>query len=622
MPCEDYKMKESRIVNYKLIKAGNCNAFVQSLIKVNGVIKVNVDANLKLLSYEIDEWASDYDVFTEVMRIADECGMEIDFGGLDAQQVDESSENDQNECVEVIENDDQSLLKMDDEVEEEQSTKAKKKGGLSERWQRVIELSAALVCYVIALFLEDIPQYIFLAMAFAVAGYDALYETFIKLTKKIIFSEELLISLAFFCSIFLGYAEYAVIAVLLYSVVAFAKKIVKEEIEKSPIFATPDQKVTLVGEDGVKKVNVEEVAVDSHVLLSSGCISPFDCVASAKTSVRSYKGEVREVVEGDLIFAGERIEDETEVQVVAIGQDCKYAKYNEFLKNAAKTNSPIAKTFKKHEQIINACVFGVCLIVAFVFPLFSQRYSYSAMLPVWAYRAIIIASISGLSFYTFASEMNLLSALTRSRKCRLAFANYEAIVKVASVNKIFVDYEGALLDDNGILKEDATGAIRELKDYNLKDIALVCSVEESVADKLCKQLKIKECYLRSSKEEKLAEIKKLLNTGAICVTHTSEAENLDSERGAVVCLNCENGNFNGDVCISTDEIAYFPYAVKLAKRTVKIQKINFVLGAVVKVALIVLACLGFAELWWAVLADSLVSVACAVGALINSKEVY
>ncbi|MBR3863492.1 MAG: hypothetical protein IKJ19_00025 [Clostridia bacterium] len=614
-------MKESRVVCYKLIKVGNCNAFVQSLIKVNGVIKVNVDDDLKILTYEIDEWASDYDVFTEVMRIADECGMEIDFDGAGAEEKDDSFENAESESGEKTENN-QSSLNLQTEVEEEPSSQPKKKGGLSERWQRVIELSAALICYVIALFLNDIPQYIFLAMAFAVAGYDALYETFIKLTKKIIFSEELLISLAFFCSIFLGYAKYAVIAVLLYSIVAFVKKFVKEEIEKSPVFANYDQTVTLLNEDGVKKVKIQQLTTQAHVLLDSGCVAPFDCTACSSSSVRTYKGKVREVNDGDLIYAGERIESELEVVVVALGDDCKYAKYNEFLKNAANTTSPIAKAFKKSEQIINASVFGVCLIIAFVFPLFSKQYSYLAMLPVWAYRAIIIASISGLSFYTFASEMNLLSALTRSRKCRLAFLNYEAIVKVANSNKIFVDYEGALLDEKGNLKEDAVGAIRELKDFKLKDISLACTAEESVADAVCKKLKIKECYLRNSKEEKLAEIKNALGGGAICVTDTNEANALSGERGAVVCLNCESGGYNGDVCISSDEIAYVPYAIKLAKRTAKIQKSNLVLGIIVKVALIVLACFGVAELWWAVLVDSLVSLVCSICAFINSKEVY
>ena len=67
----------------------------------------------------------------------------------------------------------------------------------------------------------------FLAVSFALAGYDALYEAFVKITKKQIFSEELLISLAFLVSIVLGYATFAVIGLLLYSTVSFARKIIR-----------------------------------------------------------------------------------------------------------------------------------------------------------------------------------------------------------------------------------------------------------------------------------------------------------------------------------------------------------------------------------------------------------
>ena len=148
----------------------------------------------------------------------------------------------------------------------------------------------------------------------------------------------------------------------------------------------------------------------------------------------------------------------------------------------------MAKFITKWEQVINASVFGICLVIAFILPLFSSGYSYASMLRVWAYRSLIIASICGLSFYTFASEINLLSVLIRSRKCKLGFANYEAIAKTAAAKKIFIDFEGALLDEDSNIKEDSYGVVKELKAYKLKDISLACNISEDEVDEVCKDL--------------------------------------------------------------------------------------------------------------------------------------
>lgn len=615
-------MKESRIVTYSLLKVGNGNAFERSLVKIDGVLNVKVDQEGRLLKYEIDEWASDYDIFTEVMRIAEECGMEINFDD-DAQNAQPDSAilpEEENEDIIAIKQEEVGDIIPEVEEKEEKTPSKKERSGLSERIQRIIELSVALACYVVALFLNDIPQYIFLAIAFAVAGYDALYEAVVKITKKVIFSEELLITVAFFASIFLGYAKYAVIAGLLYSIVVFAKKIVREELEKDPIFAKGDQTVGLVTEDGIKKVEISEVEVGCKLDISAGYVTPFDVAVCESATVKNFKGEIREVGEGDIVYAGERIESDMQAMVIAIGEDCKFGKYNQFIKDASKNNSPLASAFEKHSQLINAGIFALSLLIAFICPLFSK--DYSSALNVWAYRAIIIASVGGLSFYTFSSEMNLLSALMRSKKCKLAFNGYQAIVKTQGAKSIFIDYEGALLDSDGLLKADAVGAIRELKDSKFKDISLACNLSDDKAEEVCKKLKIKNCYVRASKEEKLAEMKKALDGGAICITDAENAQILKGEGGSLACLNCESQGYLADLCISSDEIAYFPYAVKLAKRTAKIQKFNFALGLTVKIALVVLALIGIADLWWAVLADSLVSVICAVNGGANAREVY
>ena len=211
--------------------------------------------------------------------------------------------------------------------------------------------------------------------------------------------------------------------------------------------------------------------------------------------------------------------------------------------------------------------------------------------------------------------------MARGRKCKLGFSGYDAVANLANAKGIFIDHEGVILDSNGDIKEDSFGAIRELKDAKMKDISLACTLSDEKAEEVCKQLKIKEYYSRERTDAKLQELKKALESGKAVATSAKNYCDIKGS-GAVVSFNCEEQGYSGDVCISSDEIAYLPYAVKLAKRTAKIQKFNLILGLGVKAIIIMLALLGFAELWWAVLADSLVSVICAVNAYLSSKEVY
>ena len=597
----------------------NPSALERSLAKINGVLSVNVDEEKKTVEYTIDEWSSDYDIFTEVMRICAEYGANIDFDHEPAE-----SETVKEEAQEVVNEDAQEESVAEEtqpEVEEESEEKEEKKEKtpLSERAQRVIELSLAIVAYIVSLFTTDITQYIFLAIAFAVAGYDALYEAFIKITKKQIFSEELIISIAFFASIFLGYAQYAVIALLLYSVVAFARKIIREEISKNPAFAQNSLTYTVVDGAGLKNVEYEKIEVGASVVCSQNSVIAFDGTLESDCEVEGFKGDKREAKAGESVYAGEKVLEDTQITVTAKGEDCEFGKYNKFINEGCNRKSGLVEKLQKNAQLYSICVFALCLLITFIPPIFAK--SYSTGLIKWGYNAVIIAITSGLGFYIFSSEINLLSAFARGRKCKIGFAGMDSILKSAKAQKYFIDYENALCL-NGEIKEDAKGAVRELKDAKITDVALVCSLNDEKAESVCKDLKIKEYYSRETQEEKNAELKKGVENNGVSVTTAKNFANVCDKNGSVVTFNCEKEGYNGDVCVASDEIAYLPYAVKLAKRTAKIEKANLILGFGVKAVILVLACLSLAELWWAVLADSIVSVICAVSAFINSKEIY
>ncbi len=605
-------MEENRRIVFYLENVGNASALSRSLAKVGGVVSVKVDEQNKILEYVIDEWASDYDIFTEVMRICAECGASIDFDRK------EEVENDEEKSEEIVEEGE-----LPPEIEEDESIvvkeEKKEKRIMSERAQRVLEIGIAIVALVVAFFTKDLAQYIFLAVAFAVAGYDALYEAFVKMTKKQIVSEELLISLAFFASIVLGYPLYAVIALILYSIVAFARKIIKEEIDKNPAFSKKPVKLTVYSDEGISNVEAESVEVGTVILVGENCVCPCDGILDEPCDIEDFKGVTRSAAKGEEIYAGEKVLTDAKIIVTAKGEDCKFGKFNAFVNNAY-SSAPIASKMQKNAQLINICVLALCLLISFIPPIFSEVYKNGLI--KWAYAAVIIATVSGLSYYIFASEINLFSAISRGRRCKLGFGGYNSILKIAKGKKVFIDHENALCDKNGELKADALGALRELKAEKVKDISLVCSLSDEKAEEVCKFLKIKEYYSRETQELKNEQMKKACDEGGISVTSAENYGEIASKNGAVVCFDCEAQGYFGDGSVSSDEIAYLPYALKLAKRTEKIQKANLIFGLSVKAVLVVLAILGIADLWWAVLADSVVSVLCALLAFFNGKEIY
>ena len=71
-----------------------------------------------------------------------------------------------------------------------------------------------------------------------------------------------------------------------------------------------------------------------------------------------------------------------------------------------------------------------------------------------------------------------------------------------------------------------------------------------------------------------------------------------------------------DVVIMTDELTKIAQAIRIAKKTMKIVKQNIVFALAVKIIILALGALGFANMWLAVFADVGVSMI----AILNSMK--
>ena len=71
-----------------------------------------------------------------------------------------------------------------------------------------------------------------------------------------------------------------------------------------------------------------------------------------------------------------------------------------------------------------------------------------------------------------------------------------------------------------------------------------------------------------------------------------------------------------DVVITSDNLSKIPLAIKIARRTLSIARVNIVFALTVKVTILLLCAFGIANMWLSVFAD----VGVAVIAILNSMR--
>jgi len=617
-------MEENKSV-YALKKVNKPEDFCAEIKGIKGVTTAFVDLEKMTLEYEIDEWTSDYDVFTQVMTIADAYGCEFDFD-RDSEEnssgEDYSAENgksdDKPEEESIDENDDEESAEPE---ESDGKPRKKKRKGLSDRVQRIIELSLSVACFIAALFFKDIAQLIFLAVSFAIAGYDVIYEAILKIIKKNFINEELLISLAFLGAILLGRPQEAVAAVLLYSVSAFVLKTCKETLgEKAFIYETPEKCRKVIENDKAVKTAVSDIEVNDFVFYKKGEVCLFDGTVRSKTEVKGFDGELRTVEENGRVFAGEHFTLNAVVKTLKTAGEGKYDARNKKASEVTGTLSRFQSFVKAKSKIYLPALLAVCLLLAFLPPLAFDDYSVG--LARWGYTATIIAALCSSLLICGSHAIAILAAVVSAKKHDVLPADYSAAEKLALTDEIYVDRESVLLDGND-MKEDCRGASLELKDFG-KKMVMVSSLSDDECVKVCSEQSIPEYCADKNDARKVEILDEALKNGKVVVLSENKLTSygLTRENGAIVAYSDENGEYKADATVTDGKVSRVPFVVKLAARTMKICKGWLVAGLAVKAILVVLALCGVAGLWWAVLADTLVGVAACVAALLNKGNVY
>ncbi|MBR2385585.1 MAG: hypothetical protein IKA99_08280, partial [Clostridia bacterium] len=155
------------------------NKLCSDFSNVNGVIGLNVIKEEEKVEYALDQWSSDYDAFSKLSEICEDCNLELVFED------------------EIIEND----IVSEEEVSKEESvdvqkepTEIKNKLLKSDFVEKIIVLILSLG-FICAGFLfkqkPNLQPWIFM-IGFTIASYEILYDIIVKLAEKGYLYEELL----------------------------------------------------------------------------------------------------------------------------------------------------------------------------------------------------------------------------------------------------------------------------------------------------------------------------------------------------------------------------------------------------------------------------------------------
>jgi len=182
------------------------------------------------------------------------------------------------------------------------------------------------------------------------------------------------------------------------------------------------------------------------------------------------------------------------------------------------------------------------------------------------------------------------------------------------------EYIGQIIVTDEI-KNEAETAISNLKKLGVSRIAMLSGDRQDNAERVGLELGITEIHaelLPEKKYEKLSEIIESSTAAVYVGDGINDAPAIVSADVGIAmgAIGSDSAIEAADVVIMSDSLDRLPTAVKIARKTVRIAKINIVFALAVKGAILALSALGFANMWLAVFAD----VGVAVIAILNAMR--
>ena len=209
--------------------------------------------------------------------------------------------------------------------------------------------------------------------------------------------------------------------------------------------------------------------------------------------------------------------------------------------------------------------------------------------------------------------------LFKDKKIEIEKVSDNGTIIFVAVNNKYAGY--IVISDK--IKDDSYVAMELFKNSSINKVVMLTGDKESASKDVCDELDIDEYYSELLPQDKVEIVEKLME-------EKNPSNSLvfigDGINDAPVLALCDIGISMGaigsdaaieasDVVIMTDEISKVSKAINISKKTMRIVRENIIFAIAVKVAILILASIGVADMWAAVFADVGVSFLAILNAL-------
>lgn len=164
------------------------------------------------------------------------------------------------------------------------------------------------------------------------------------------------------------------------------------------------------------------------------------------------------------------------------------------------------------------------------------------------------------------------------------------------------------------LKPTARASLSSLKGLGIKKTVMLTGDIRETAEKIGRAAGIDTVYASLMPEDKFAKIEELCAKGSVMYVGDGINDSPSLARAdvgvAMGALGSAAAIESADIVLMSQDLSRLPYAVGLAKRTVRTVKANIALSLGVKIAVLVLAALNLVGMWAAIVADVGVCILC------------
>ncbi len=173
------------------------------------------------------------------------------------------------------------------------------------------------------------------------------------------------------------------------------------------------------------------------------------------------------------------------------------------------------------------------------------------------------------------------------------------------------------------VREDAHDVVNSLRAAGFKTVAMLTGDKKQYADSIAKQCGIDKVYAELLPQDKVSVMSKLSKDSKAAVfvgDGINDAPILaEADCGIAMGLGSEAAIEAADAVLSDGMIKRLPACIKTAKRTMAVIKANIAFAVLFKVFVLILAAVGIAPIWLAVVADTGVSVACILNSTLTVR---